>query len=93
MSKTVVNLHLGVHNVRLEVEPELEPIYREAGRQLSEQYEVYRSRLPKASAEQIWMYVALAFAVNLNNDARRKALAPVLEKINELNQLIQTNLC
>lgn len=93
MSKVVVNLHLGVHNVRLEVESELEPIYRKAGSQLSEQYELYRARLPKASAEQIWMYVALAFAVNLNNDSREKALAPVMEKINELNQLIQSNLC
>lgn len=92
MSLVTVNLHLGVHTVRLSVPAELESVYREAGHQLNEQYEFYRQRQPKASAEQVWMYVALAFAVNLNHDSRDKAMEPVVEKIKEINQLIQSNL-
>lgn len=92
MSTVIVNLHIGPRTIRLEVPTELESVYRQAGKQLSEQYELYRQRQPKATVEQLWMYVALAFAVNLNHDARAKALEPMEKKIQELNELIQTNL-
>jgi hypothetical protein len=51
--------------------------------------------LPNQSAEQIWVYVALEMAVNLQADAHAHRLQPIEEKVQELNQLIlktiQTN--
>ena len=44
--------------------------------------------LANQSAEQIWVYVALEMAVNLQADAHAHRLQPVEEKIQELNQLI-----
>ena len=36
------------------------------------------------------MYVALELAVNLHSDAREKNLKPILEKLEVLNQLIES---
>ena len=43
---------------------------------------------PNKSAEQLWVYVALDMAVNLQADAHAHRLQPVDEKIQELNKII-----
>lgn len=87
-----VNLTLGVHRIALEVEQSQESIYRAAGKMLNERLEYYRRTQPQASMEQLWMYVALESAVNLHSDVRDKSLQPVLDKVNELNKLIEEQL-
>ena len=42
--------------------------------------------------EQLWIYVALALAVNLQSDARDKNIGPIIDKVRELNQLIEETL-
>ena len=53
-----------------------------------ERYRRYSQKLPTSSAEQVWVYVALDMAVNLQADAHAHRLQPIDEKIQELNQLI-----
>lgn len=83
-----INLHLGVHTVSLNVRADQEAFYREAQVTLNKLYEQFRKTQPKASVEQLWMYVALQVAVNLHSDVRAKSLEPLDEKIQELNKLI-----
>lgn len=87
-----IKLHLGAFTIPLRVQAEQEPLYRMAQQTLNQAYEDFRLKQPKASVEQLWMYVALQLAVNLHSDARKKSLEPIDEKIQELNQLIQQQL-
>lgn len=88
-----INLQLDAHRVSMRVPDEQETIYRSAAASLNQLYQRYHSRLPKATVEQLWMYVALDAAVRLESDERRHSLEPIEQKLNELNQLIQENLC
>lgn len=74
----------------LDVPREAEPLYRNAAVTLNERFRYYQQRMLKASAEQLWLYVALELAVNLHADAREKSLKPIHEKIEVLNQLIES---
>lgn len=73
----------------LDIPREAEPLYRNAAVTLNERYQYYQRRMLKASAEQLWLYVALELAVNLHADAREKSLKPIHEKLELLNQLIE----
>ena len=88
-AKQHINLQIGAHNVSLDVPREAEPLYRKAAVTLNERFQYYQRRMLKASAEQLWLYVALELAVNLHADAREKSLKPIQEKIEVLNQLIE----
>jgi hypothetical protein len=44
--------------------------------------------VPNRSAEQLWVYVALDIAVNLQADVHAHRLQPIEEKIQELNKII-----
>ncbi|MGM9824973.1 MAG: cell division protein ZapA [Paludibacteraceae bacterium] len=88
-AKQHINLQIGAHNVSLDVLREAEPLYRNAAVTLNERYQYYQRRMLKASAEQLWLYVALELAVNLHADAREKSLKPIQEKLDVLNQLIE----
>lgn len=83
-----INLHLGAHTIALNVQADQEAFYRQAQVTLNKAYDQFRKTQPKASVEQLWMYVALQVAVNLHSDVRAKSLEPVDEKIQELNKLI-----
>lgn len=87
-----ITLTLDAHRIALDVEREEEPFYRKAAELLNEQYQKYQHRLPSASTEQLWMYVALQVAVNMFASTRDKDLEPYLKKINELNKLLQEKL-
>ena len=86
--KQHITLQLDAHHISLNVMADKEALYRNAAEQINERYRHYRKMLPNHSAEQIWVYVALEMAVNLQADAHAHRLQPVDEKIQELNQQI-----
>lgn len=85
MATQRINLQLDAHQITLMVERDKEEFYRQAAKLLNKQYQMYSRIRPTASAEQLWVYVALEAAVNLCSDAREKSLEPVAKQINELN--------
>lgn len=87
--KQNISLQLDAHRVALSIDPAQEPFYREGARLLNTRYAYYKRVLPQASAEQLWMYVALEVAVSLHSDARDKDLQPVEDKVRALNSLIE----
>ena len=87
--KQHITLQLDAHHISLNVLADKEALYRNAAEQINERYRHYRKMLPNHSAEQIWVYVALEMAVNLQADAHAHRLQPVDEKIQELNTIIQ----
>lgn len=84
-----ITLQLDAHRIPINVKREKEPLYRKAAALLNERYKYYLQKTPKASAELLWVYVALEQALNLQNDAREKQIAPMEEKINEMNDKIE----
>ncbi|MBR1480448.1 MAG: cell division protein ZapA [Paludibacteraceae bacterium] len=84
-----INLRLDAHTVSLRVPRKVESLYRAAGKMLNDRYAYYRTSQPKVSAEQLWMYVALEAAVNLQSDAREKDLEPVEKELRELNKRLR----
>lgn len=90
--KQHITLAIGPNRIALNIDPEKEPIYRDAASLLNEKYAQYAAAYSSLSIEQIWIYVALSMAVNLQSDVRDKNLAPVVDKIRELNKLIEETL-
>ncbi|MCQ2311197.1 MAG: cell division protein ZapA [Paludibacteraceae bacterium] len=90
--KQHITLTLDTHRIALDVEREEEPFYRKAQELLNEQYTKYQRRLPSASSEQIWMYVALQVGVNIFASTRDKDLEPYLKAIKTLNREIENKL-
>lgn len=86
--KQHINLRLDAHSVGLDVPREAEPNYRAAAELLNKRYQYYLRLLPKASAEQLWMYTALEVAVALQSDVREKSLEPIETEIQQLNKQI-----
>lgn len=86
--KQHINLRLDAHRVGLDVPREAEPNYRAAAELLNKRYQYYLRLLPKASAEQLWMYTALEVAVALQSDVREKSLEPIEAEIQQLNKQI-----
>lgn len=83
--KQHITLQLDAHRVALDVNRKDEEFYRQAATLLNQRYQQYLRMHPKASVEQLWMYVALDVAVNLCTDTREKSLQPVVEKLSEIN--------
>lgn len=90
--KQHITLQIDCHTIALSVRPEEEPMYRDAGKRLNALYQQYAKAYPSMPVAQLWIYVALAVAVNLQSDAREKNIAPILEKIRELNQVVEQTL-
>lgn len=87
--KQNITLRLDAHEVRLQVDRDKEEIYRKAAVTLNETYHRYAAAYPQLSIEKLWVYTALEVAVNLHSDIREKDLAPLMKKIEELNNKIQ----
>ena len=86
--KQHITLQLDAHHISLNVLADKEALYRNAAEQINERYRYYQRLVPNRSAEQLWVYVALDVAVNLQADAHAHRLQPIDEKIKELNQII-----
>jgi len=90
--KQKISLQLDAHVVSLLVERDQEPIYRQAATRVNEIYHKYSKAHPELPVEKLWVFTALELAVNLQSDVRDKRLQPVLEKLMELNKLINNTL-
>jgi len=90
--KQRITLNIVSRKVALNIVPEQEPFYRDAAVRINEKYQQYIKAYPNLPVEQIWIYVALEMAVNLQSDQRDKNIGPLLEKVRELNQLIEKTL-
>ncbi len=84
-----ITLQLGAHTITLQVPRSQEADYRSAAAMLNRRYQFYASHVHSASAELLWVYVALEAATNLQSDVREKSLAPVEKKLNEMNELLR----
>lgn len=87
--KQNIRLQLDVHPLSLTIDRDLEPFYREGAKLLNQRFQYYRRLMPKATSEQLWMYVALQLAVNWRSDANAKDIAPLAQQIAALDQLVQ----
>jgi hypothetical protein len=87
--KQHITLQLDAHKMSLNVDASKEGIYREAAKTLNSRYEFYLHRMPQASSELLWVYVALETAIALRSDARDKALEPIEKRLQSLNQLLE----
>ena len=83
-----ITLQIGDHTMRFPVAWNEEKYYREAAAHLNKRFQYYSSGMKSKSAEQIWVYVALETAVNLQRENARYDLQPVEERINAINQTI-----
>lgn len=86
--KQHITLQLDAHHLSLNIPADTEALYRNAAELINERYRRYSKKLPTSSAEQIWVYVALDMAVNLQADAHAHRLQPIEQKVQELNQMI-----
>lgn len=88
-----ITLHIGSHTVSMPNTPvEREQVTRLAAQQLNDRYRYYVQQYPKASQEQIWLYIALESTIALRSDVRDKAIEPLEVKIQILNQLVEKKL-
>lgn len=90
--KQNITLTLDAHRVALAIDREQEPVYREAAQRVNDIYHKYTRAFPTLPVEKIWVYTALELAVNFQSDARDKRLQPVMDKLQELSQLINSTL-
>lgn len=90
--KQHITLQLDAHHISLNVPASKEAVYRAAGETLNKRYRYYQHKMPTRSAEQVWVYVALEMAVNLNANAFAHRLQPVDEKLQALNELLSRTL-
>ena len=90
--KQHITLQLDAHHISLNVLADKEHLYRKAAEVINDRYRYYQRLLPNRSAEQIWVYVALDMAVNLQADVHARRLEPIDEKIQELNKIILQHL-
>ncbi len=91
--KQHINLQLDAHRIAMNVPRETEEDYRRAAKWLNQLYQFYMKQFPTASAEKLWVYVALNAGYRFMSDERDKAIEPIENKINELNNLIEQSLC
>lgn len=83
-----INLQVGDHTLRFPVAWNEEKYYRDAVAHLNQRFQYYSSGMKNKSAEQIWVYVALEAAVNLQRENARYDIEPVMQRINTINQTI-----
>ncbi|MBO4362323.1 MAG: cell division protein ZapA [Paludibacteraceae bacterium] len=83
-----ITLQLGDHTMRFPVAWNEEKYYRDAAAHLNQRFQYYSSGMKTKSAEQIWVYVALEAAVNLQRENARYDIEPVMHRINTINKTI-----
>ena len=84
-----INLRLeGLQAFSLDVQPEQEPVYRLAADLVNRRFALYQKKYRNESPDRLWARVSIEVAYALYSDARSKALKPVEEQIQELNQQI-----
>lgn len=87
--KQNIRLQLDVHPLSLTIDRDLEPFYREGAKLLNQRFQYYRRVMPKATSEQLWMYVALQMAVNYRSDASAMDTKPIAQQLTALDEEIK----
>lgn len=88
-----INLRLeGLQPFSLNVQPEQEQTYRLATDLVNRRYKLYQQKYRNENADRLWARVAIEVAYALHSDARSKALKPIEDKLQELNQQIMKQL-
>lgn len=90
--KQHITLRIGAHNLPLTVNREDEPVYRDACARLNAAFDRYAAAYKSDSEADLWVKVALTMAVNLQSDAREKAVEPLLQTVREINKQIEETL-
>lgn len=88
--KRNVNLTIVSHKIALAVEEQDEPSFRDAATRVNDLYKQYQRAYPQLTSEQLWAYVSLALAVELEQDSRDKAVEPLLERVRRLTEKIES---
>lgn len=83
-----ITLQIGDHTMQFPVAWNEEKFYRDAAAHLNQRFQYYSSHMKNKSAEQIWVYVALEAAINLQRENARYDFEPVMERINAINKII-----
>ncbi len=83
-----ITLQIGDHTMRFPVAWNEEKYYRDAAAHLNQRFQYYSSGMKNKSAEQIWVYVALEAAVNLQREGARYDIEPIKQAINTINKTI-----
>lgn len=84
-----INLRLeGLQSFSLNVRPEQEQLYRLAAELVNRRYNLYQNKYRNDAPDRLWARVAIEVAYALHSDARDKALKPIEEQIQQLNQQI-----
>lgn len=91
--KQHINLQLDAHRLSMDIPRSDEEAYRRAAKWLNRLYQFYLKNYPSASAEKLWVYVALNAGFRYMSDEREKAIEPIEKKMNDINKLIEQKLC
>lgn len=89
-NKQRINLQLDAHHLALEVDRDKEEYYRQAAIMLNKRHKYYVEHFSSASAELLWVYVALEVATNLCSDAQKHSIEPVLKELSDMNREIES---
>lgn len=83
-----ITLQIGDHTMRFPIAWNEEKYYRDAAAHLNQRFQYYSSGMKNKSAEQIWVYVALEAAVNLQRENARYDMEPIMTRIQSINKTI-----
>ncbi len=83
-----ITLQIGDHTMRFPVAWNEEKYYREAAEHLNKRFQYYSSGMKNKSAEQIWVYVALEAAVNLQRENAKYDIQPIMQRLQDINKSI-----
>jgi len=83
-----ITLQIGDHTMQFPVAWNEEKFYRDAAAHLNKRFQYYSSHMKNKSAEQIWVYVALEAAINLQRENARYDIEPVMGRIDAINKII-----
>lgn len=83
-----ITLQIGDHTMRFPVAWNEEKYYREAAEHLNKRFQYYSSGMKNKSAEQIWVYVALEAAVNLQRENAKYDIQPMMQRLENINKSI-----
>jgi len=91
MDKVNINIQVGNFKLPLSVNPEDEPIYREAARMINDRLEAYQTKYRVANLTQEYMlsFSAIDIATRLVRMQRTTDVGPVEEMIKSLTQDLQ----
>lgn len=86
-----ISLRIDCYNIPMKVRRDEEEIWRKAAVMLNDTYRRYATAYMNKNVpiEKLWIYTALDIAVQVQRDYKGKDMEPVLDKLQQLNSLIE----